>query len=60
MCRRLCTKNFTFFFYLQLVGEDGILYADLEIFDKPPTDPDMIHGKENLVTYATIEFTKLK
>ncbi|KAK2144581.1 hypothetical protein LSH36_745g01036, partial [Paralvinella palmiformis] len=45
---------------IKLVGEDGILYADLDIFNKSPTDPDVIHGKDNLVAYATINFGKLK
>ncbi|KAK2139604.1 hypothetical protein LSH36_1695g00016 [Paralvinella palmiformis] len=45
---------------LQLIGEDGTTYADLMIFNQLPVDPDKIHGIENLVQYASIDFTKLK
>ena len=48
-----------FFIQLQLIGEDGTIYADIMIFNQPPVDPDKIHGIENIVQYASIDLTKL-
>ncbi|KAK2139096.1 hypothetical protein LSH36_2035g00000 [Paralvinella palmiformis] len=45
---------------LQLIGEDGTTYADLMIFNQLPVDPDKIHGIDNLLQYASIDFTKFK